>query len=127
MSRLLHAAHAQLARTIFASRHSPFRQVRLFGCLQAKGQSPQASPSSRAHQKSGPFLRRRYPASSVIRPCPTPADIAIQDSVEAEAASASTGRASSPAAATTRASTGASPRRRSASQSISNRPTPAPT
>ena len=68
---------------IFASRHSPFRQVRLFGCLQAKGQSPQHLRHHERTRSQGPFLRRRYPASSVIRPCPTPADIAIQDSVEA--------------------------------------------
>ena len=68
---------------IFASRHSPFRQVPLFGCLQAKGQSPQHLRRHERIRSQGPFLRRRYPASSVIRPCPTPADIAIQDSVEA--------------------------------------------
>jgi hypothetical protein len=40
----------------------------------------------RLHERTrsqGPFLHRRYPASSVIRPCPTPADVAIQDGVEA--------------------------------------------
>ena len=55
---------------IFASRHSPFRQVRLFGCLQAKGQSPQHLRRHERTRSQGPFLRRRYPASSVIRPCP---------------------------------------------------------
>ena len=54
---------------IFASRHSPFRQVRLFGCLQAKGQSPQHLRRHERTRSQGPFLRRRYPASSVIRPC----------------------------------------------------------
>ena len=35
------------------------------------------------HTRSqGPFLRRRYPASSVIRPCPTPADTAAFRGVE---------------------------------------------
>ena len=31
------------------------------------------APSSEACQKSGPLLRWRYPASTLLRPCPTPA------------------------------------------------------
>src|ERR1019366_7349991 len=53
------------------------------GCLQAKGQSPRHLRLHERTRSQGPFLRRRCPASTVIRPCPTPADIAIQDGVEA--------------------------------------------
>ena len=82
MSRQLHAAYVQLVRI-----SSPRDTARLdrsghFGCLQAKGQSPWHLRLHERTRSQGPFLRQRYPASSVIRPCPTPADIAIQDSVE---------------------------------------------
>ena len=41
------------------------------------------SPSSKAHQKSGPLLRRHYPASTLLRPCPTPAMTVACRDVEA--------------------------------------------
>ena len=49
------------------------------------GSSPitTTSPSSKAHQKSGPFLSQHYPASTVIRPRPTPAMAAAFRDVEA--------------------------------------------
>ena len=69
MSRPLRAAHAQCAN-IFASRHSPFGQVQPFRCLQAEGQS------------SKHLRRRNYPASTVVRPCPTPARSTAKSGVE---------------------------------------------
>src|SRR5215472_4719135 len=49
------------------------------------GSSPITSPRLRQkHTRSqGPFLRRHYPASSVLRPCPTPAMAAALRDVEA--------------------------------------------
>jgi len=42
-------------------------------CCQAHRQSPRP-PHLRKHARSqGPSLRRHYPASAVLRPCPTPA------------------------------------------------------
>jgi hypothetical protein len=41
------------------------------------------SPSSKAPQKSGSFPPPALPASTVIRPCPTPADAAARSDVEA--------------------------------------------
>jgi hypothetical protein len=81
MSRPLRAAHAQCAN-IFASRHSPFGQVRPFRCLQAKGQSPQHLRRHERTRSQGPFLRRNYPASTVVRPCPTPARSTAKSGVE---------------------------------------------
>jgi hypothetical protein len=54
-------------------------------CLQAHRQSP--SPRHlRKHAKSqGPLLRRHYPASTLIRPCPTPVMAAACRNVEAAA------------------------------------------
>jgi hypothetical protein len=83
MSRLLHAAYAQLVRTSSPRDTARTDRSGRFGCLQAKGQSPRHLRLHERTRSQGPFLRRRYPASSVIRPCPTPADIAIQDGVEA--------------------------------------------
>jgi hypothetical protein len=52
-------------------------------CLQAHRQSP--SPHRlRKHAKSqGPLLRRHYPASTLLRPCPTPVLAAAFRNVEA--------------------------------------------
>ena len=49
------------------------------------GSSPITSPRHlRKHARSqGPLLRRRYPASTLIRPCPTPARAAALSDVEA--------------------------------------------
>ena len=49
------------------------------------GSSPITNPPlRRKHTRSqGPSLRRRYPASAVLRPCPTPARTDRQDDVEA--------------------------------------------
>ena len=50
------------------------------GCLQANGQSPWHPRLHERTRSQGPFLRRSYPASTVIRPCPTPArSIAVSD------------------------------------------------
>ena len=51
--------------------------------LQAEGQSPWRLHLHERTRSQGPSLRRHYPASSVVRPCPTPAGIAVQDCVEA--------------------------------------------
>ena len=51
------------------------------GCFQAKAQSPGVARLHERTRSQGPFLRWGYPASSVIRPCPTPAGITTQDGV----------------------------------------------
>ena len=42
-------------------------------CLQAHRQSPSPRHLRKHARSQGPFLRRHYPASTVLRPCPTPA------------------------------------------------------
>ncbi len=44
----------------------------LFGCSQAHRQSPPPRLLQKHTRSQGPFLRRHYPASTVLRPCPTP-------------------------------------------------------
>ena len=53
------------------------------GCLQANGQSPEHPCLHERTRSQGPFLRRSYPASTVIRPCPTPARSIAASDVEA--------------------------------------------
>ena len=53
------------------------------GVCRPKANHPSISLVTSAPEVRALSSARRYPASSVIRPCPTPADIAIQDSVEA--------------------------------------------
>ena len=52
-------------------------------CFQAQRQSPRPRHLRKLTRSQGPFLRRHYPASSVIRPCPTPAMAAAFRDVEA--------------------------------------------
>src|SRR5213076_808803 len=42
-------------------------------CLQAHRQSPSPRRLQKHAKSQGPLLRRYYPASTLIRPCPTPA------------------------------------------------------
>ena len=42
-------------------------------CLQAHRQSPPPRHLRKRTRSQGPLLRRRYPASMLLRPCPTPA------------------------------------------------------
>ena len=42
-------------------------------CLQAHRQSPSPHCLRKRTRSQGPLLRRRYPVSTLIRPCPTPA------------------------------------------------------
>src|SRR5208283_2905847 len=52
----------------------------LFGCFKTHRQSPSPRQLRKHTRSQGPFLRRYYPASTVLRPCPTPArSIAISD------------------------------------------------
>ena len=44
----------------------------LIGCFEAHRQSPPLRQLRKHTRSQGPFLCRRYPASTVIRPCPTP-------------------------------------------------------
>ena len=55
----------------------------LFGRFEAHRQSPPPRHLRKRIRSQGPFLRRNYPASTVIRPCPTPARSAASHSVEA--------------------------------------------
>ena len=45
----------------------------LFRCFEAHCQSPRPHYLRKHTRSQGPSLRRHYPASSVVRPCPTPA------------------------------------------------------
>jgi hypothetical protein len=54
-----------------------------FGCLQANGRSPWHLHLHERTRSQGPFLHRRYPASAVLCPCPTPARSATKCDVEA--------------------------------------------
>ena len=51
--------------------------------LQAHRQSPSPRHLRKRTRSQGPFLRRHYPASTLIRPCPTPAMAAACRDVEA--------------------------------------------
>ena len=52
----------------------------LVRCCQAHRQSPSPHHLRKRTRSQGPLLRRRYPASSLIRPCPTPAmAVALRD------------------------------------------------
>src|SRR5947208_2758599 len=42
-------------------------------CLQAHRQSPSPHHLRKRTRSQGPLLRRRCPASTLVRPCPTPA------------------------------------------------------
>lgn len=55
----------------------------LIGCFQAHRQSPLLSSFKKHTRSQGPFLRRYYPASTVVRPCPTPARSITNSDVEA--------------------------------------------
>ena len=45
----------------------------LLRCCQAHRQSPSPHHLRKRTRSQGPLLRRRYPASTLVRPCPTPA------------------------------------------------------
>jgi len=55
----------------------------LFGCFKAHRQSPSPRQLRKHTRSQGPFLRRHYPASTVVRPCPTPARSTAISDVEA--------------------------------------------
>src|SRR6202171_999474 len=55
----------------------------LWWCLQAHRQSPRPRHLRKRTRSQGPFLSQHYPASTVIRPCPTPAMAAAFRDVEA--------------------------------------------
>ena len=52
-------------------------------CLQAHRQSPSPCLLRKHTRSQGPSLHRHYPASTVVLPCPTPADAAARSDVEA--------------------------------------------
>src|SRR5262249_48687645 len=52
-------------------------------CCQAHRQSPSPRHLRKHTRSQGPSLRRHYPASTVVRPCPTPANAAACCDVEA--------------------------------------------
>jgi hypothetical protein len=52
-------------------------------CLQAHRQSPSPRHLRKHTRSQGPSLRRHYPASTVVRPCPTPAGAVARSDVEA--------------------------------------------
>src|SRR3954447_22110632 len=55
----------------------------LLGCFKAHRQSPPPRHRRKRTRSQGPSLRRHYPASTVLRPCPTPARTAARGDVEA--------------------------------------------
>ena len=83
MSHHLHAAYVQMAQ--ISSPHDTARTdgSGRFGCLQADGQSPWHLHLHERTRSQGPSLHRRYPASAVLCPCPTPARSAAKCDVEA--------------------------------------------
>src|SRR6516225_2406146 len=54
-------------------------------CLQAHRQSPSPRHLRKRTRSQGPLLRRHYPASTLLRPCPTPVVAAACRAVEAAA------------------------------------------
>jgi hypothetical protein len=54
-----------------------------YWCLQAHRQSPSPRHLQKHTRSQGPLLRRHCPASTLLRPCPTPADAAARSDVEA--------------------------------------------
>jgi len=56
----------------------PLKGPDLFRSFKAHRQSPGPRHLRKHARSQGPFLRRHYPASLVIRPCPTPARSAAQ-------------------------------------------------
>jgi len=52
-------------------------------CLQAHRQSPSPCHLRKRTRSQGPLLRRHYPASTLLRPCPTPAMAVTFRNVEA--------------------------------------------
>ncbi len=85
-----HTASEPIARGICTVSNSPSSldtatsdSSGLRRCCQAYRQSPRP-PHLRKHAKSqGPLLRRHYPASTLLRPCPTPAMAVACRDVEA--------------------------------------------
>src|SRR5204862_2183454 len=51
----------------------PLKAPDLFRCCQAHRQSPSPHHLRKRTRSQGPLLRRRCPASTLVRPCPTPA------------------------------------------------------
>ncbi len=51
----------------------PLKAPDLLGCCQAHRQSPSPHHLRKRTRSQGPLLRRHYPASTLQRPCPTPA------------------------------------------------------
>ena len=51
----------------------PLKAPDLFRCYQAHRQSPSPRHLRKRTRSQGPLLRRHYPASKLLRPCPTPA------------------------------------------------------
>src|SRR6202042_3883428 len=61
----------------------PLQAPDLIWRFQAHRQSPFPRPFRKHDRSQGPFLRRNYSASAVMRPCPTPARSTAISSVEA--------------------------------------------
>src|SRR5262245_19293723 len=61
----------------------PLKAPDLLRCCQAHRQSPSPHHLRKHPRSQGPLLRRRYPASTLIRPCPTPAVAIAQGDAEA--------------------------------------------
>jgi hypothetical protein len=60
----------------------PLKVPDLFGRFEAHRQSPPPHHLRKRTRSQGPFLRRNYPASTVVRPCPTPARSTAKSGVE---------------------------------------------
>ena len=93
---LRHKAHDRRPLDAGAARRTPARDVSspcgtsfhwrariVVGVLQAHRQSPSPCRLQKHAKSQGPLLRRRYPASTLIRPCPTPAMAVAFRNVEA--------------------------------------------
>src|SRR5215813_8682903 len=61
----------------------PLKVPDLIWCYRAHRQSPSPRYLRKRTRSQGPLLRRHYPASTLQRPCPTPAEAATRGDVEA--------------------------------------------
>ena len=78
-----HVTYLRLADTSF-----PLTDPDRSRCLQAHRQSPSPRRLQKHAKSQGPLLRRHYPTSTLVRPCPTPAiAVALRDVEDATLAS----------------------------------------
>src|SRR4030088_1425469 len=83
MVALRAARPSSLTASVMARREFFLRLTIHIRCLQAHRQSPSPRHLRKRARSQGPLLRRHYPASTLLRPCPTPAMTVACREVEA--------------------------------------------